>query len=594
VDERGELVPVGRPGELLIGGEGVVRGYWQRPELTAERFVPDPWCGQCGRMGGRLYRTGDLARWGPDGRPVFLGRLDHQVKVRGHRIELGEVESVLARHPAVREAVVTAREDAPGDRRLVAYLVAAATPPALAIRFDSERADRTLDGHARHQLPNGLVVAHLSAEQTSAIYREIFEQEIYLRHGVALPEDACVFDVGANIGLFTLFAAARAPRAQVFSFEPIPSTFEVLSANARLYGLEAQLFPLGLSDREEEADFTFYPQMAGLSGRFTQDDEEVTRAIVHSWLGRMGRSGADGPAGEEVDQAVREMLHSETHRCLLRPLSSLIRELGVERIDLLKVDVEKSEVKVLAGIADEDWPKVRQIVLEVHSRELLEEVSGLLAARGYELAVDEFIPTGEWGEAVWMVYAIRPGERGPTPAAPPIALAVPEVRAWLQERLPQPMWPSVYVVLEALPLTPNGKVDRKALPAPDGRRSLPGPSYVAPQDDLQRAVAEVWRDLLRVEEVGIHDNFFEVGGNSLLLVEAHGRLRRALGRDLTLVELMRHPTVASLARYLGESEAGAGRAGERQKKLDERVAKQRRALGLGRGGRRPSAQKETR
>ncbi|HKV09740.1 MAG TPA: MupA/Atu3671 family FMN-dependent luciferase-like monooxygenase, partial [Thermoanaerobaculia bacterium] len=578
VDERMEVAPVGRPGELLIGGDGVVRGYWLRPELTAERFVPDPWSG---RPGSRLYRTGDLSRWLPDGRPVFLGRLDHQVKLRGHRIELGEIETVLARHPAVREAVVTVREDVPGDQRLAAYLV----PAVRAARPDPERTERVLSGHARHRLPDGRIVAHLSAEQTSAIYREIFEQEIYLKHGVSLPEDACVFDVGANIGLFTLFAAERAPRARVFSFEPIPTTFQVLSANAELYGPGVRVFPLGISDREEEADFTFYPQMAGLSGRFADDDREVTRSIVETWLGRSGKAGEGRPAGEEVDDLVREMLKSESHRCRLRPLSALIRELGVERIDLLKVDVEKSELQVLSGIAAEDWPRIRQVVLEVHSRELLSRTEEILAARGYEIRVDEFIPVGEWGEAVWMVYAVRPGEAR-SAAAPPASLAVPEVRAYVEERLPQFMWPSSWVVLDALPLTPNGKVDRKALPAPDGRRTAPGKAFVAPEDEMQRTVAGIWRELLRLDEIGIHDNFFEVGGNSLLLVEAHGRLRRLLGRDLTLVELMRHPTVASLAQHLGEGTAPAAREAEaRQKKLDERMARQRRALGRGRASR---------
>jgi aryl carrier-like protein len=158
-----------------------------------------------------------------------------------------------------------------------------------------------------------------------------------------------------------------------------------------------------------------------------------------------------------------------------------------------------------------------------------------------------------------MVYALRCAGESDAQSlslSAPTALAVPEIRSYLQEKLPQFMWPSTYVVLPSLPLTPNGKVDRRALPAPDGRPGTRAKSYVAPQDATQRVVAEVWRELLRVEEVGIHDNFFEVGGNSLLLVEAHGRLRRVLERDLTLVEVMRHPTIESLARYLAQRVEG--------------------------------------
>ncbi len=550
-----EALPAGQSGELLIGGDGVAFGYWRRSDLTAERFVPDPFSR---RPGARLYRTGDRVRRQPDGRLLFLGRLDHQVKIRGHRIELGEIESALAHHPAVREAVVVAREETPGDlasTRLIAYVVPAAAsvdavrPAALP---DPEWLERSLAGHDRHLLPNGLVVAHLSAEQTSAIYREIFEQEIYLKHGVSLPEEACIFDVGANIGLFTLFARGRRPKASIYSFEPIPPTFAALSANADLYGQGARVFPLGLSDREEEAELTFYPRMAGLSGRFAGDDEEVTRSIVRTWLASTAGTGAAGLPEEEVSRAVADLLQAERHSCRLRPLSALIRELGVERIDLLKIDVEKSELRVLQGLDDEDWPKIGQIVIEVHTRELLDAISPLLAERGYELAVDEFIPIGEAGEFVWMLYAVRPGWTAVTPAVPEPAapaLAVNDLRSDLQRTLPAFLWPAVYVVLDRLPLTPNGKVDRRALPAPAALRSAPA-AYVAPETALQRALAEVWSELLPVDRVGLRDNFFEVGGNSLLLVEAHGRLRRALGREIPLRALLRGQTVEALASHL--------------------------------------------
>jgi amino acid adenylation domain-containing protein len=144
VDRRLAPVPVGVTGELLLGGEGVARGYVGQPDLTADRFIPDPFSG----VGGRLYRTGDLCRRRPDGSIEILGRADLQVKVRGHRIELGEIEAALAAHPGVREAAVAVREAAPGDPRIVAYVVA---------RDGADVAPGDLLAHLKTKLPEPML-----------------------------------------------------------------------------------------------------------------------------------------------------------------------------------------------------------------------------------------------------------------------------------------------------------------------------------------------------------------------------------------------------------------------------------------------------
>jgi len=151
LDRRGRPLPAGIPGELHLGGMGLARGYLGRPDLTAEKFIPDPFSVE---RGARMYRTGDLVRLLPDGRIDFLGRIDHQVKIRGYRIELGEIEAVLNEYPSVKTCVVVARAEADDDKRLVAYIVARAGEEPSYLDLRSFLRVRLLE----HMIPSAFVL----------------------------------------------------------------------------------------------------------------------------------------------------------------------------------------------------------------------------------------------------------------------------------------------------------------------------------------------------------------------------------------------------------------------------------------------------
>ncbi|MBD1806833.1 amino acid adenylation domain-containing protein [Microcoleus sp. FACHB-SPT15] len=276
LDPHLQLVPIGVPGELHIGGDSLARGYLNLPGLTDEKFIPNPFSDE---PKARLYKTGDLARYRPDGSIEILGRIDHQVKLRGFRIELGEIEAVLVKHPAVREVVALVREDQPGEKQLVAYVVS--------------------------------------------------------------------------------------------------------------------------------------------------------------------------------NQA-----------------------------------------------------------------------------------------------------------RTPTTS---------ELRNYLKGQLPEYMLPSVFVLLDTLPLLPNGKVARRSLPATDGLRPTLAAAYEAPRSETERAIASVWRTVLNVEKVGVNDNFFDLGGHSLLILQVNRKLRKVLNRDLSVVELFQNPTINSLAQYLSQKPEGQPSFEQTQNRIQKQI-----------------------
>jgi phthiocerol/phenolphthiocerol synthesis type-I polyketide synthase E len=259
----------------------------------------------------------------------------------------------------------------------------------------------------RHRLPNEMEIAYQSRVELHHFYEDIFDKQVYLRHGIQLFEGDCVFDVGANIGLFTLFVSRSYRDIAVYSFEPAPPLFEILSANAKAYAPSARLFNCGLSNEPKQAAFTFYPNSSGMSSFYGDEEEEkeALRAIMFNQL----RKGMDGMADvmKYADDILDERFKHQTFTCRLETLSNMIREHRVRQIDLLKIDVQKSELDVLLGIEQSDWQKIRQIVMEVHDLDgRLEQTLILLQSHGYRVTVeqDEMYE----GSVLYNLYALRP------------------------------------------------------------------------------------------------------------------------------------------------------------------------------------------
>ncbi|MBV9774301.1 MAG: FkbM family methyltransferase [Gemmatimonadetes bacterium] len=256
-------------------------------------------------------------------------------------------------------------------------------------------------------LPNEYEIVYQSRAEARYFYHDIFEKRVYLRHGFTLGDGDCVFDVGANIGLFTLFVHSLGYDVASYSFEPAPRVYEILRANASRYAPRARLFNYGISDRVAEAEFTFYPNSPGMSTFHPrlEDERETLLAIMENQL-REGMEGMEGVM-RHADDLLEERFRSETFRCTLRPLSQVIYEHRVERIDLLKVDCQKSELQVLDGIEPADWPKVRQVVLEVHDLDgALDRVTALLDRHGFEVVAEQ--DEMYVGSHLYNLYARRP------------------------------------------------------------------------------------------------------------------------------------------------------------------------------------------
>ncbi|AHH99269.1 hypothetical protein GCM10010174_50290 [Kutzneria viridogrisea] len=265
----------------------------------------------------------------------------------------------------------------------------------------------------------------INRHETEFLYEEIFRRRTYLPEGLSLPPGAVVFDVGANIGVYSLFVHTVSPGARVYAFEPLPPVFAKLAANLARHGVDGTALPHGLSDVDGECEFTYYPGYTTMSARADYADTVAEKEFVKQQV------LVDGApeVREYVDELLDVRFRETAHRCRLRRLSSVLDELDVPRIDMLKIDVQRAELDVLRGIEDRHWPLVGQVVLEVHDQPgtategRVALVGGLLADQGLTVTVQQ--EDRLTGTDRYTLFAVRTTDRpgGQSSSGAPVRMA---------------------------------------------------------------------------------------------------------------------------------------------------------------------------
>jgi len=266
-------------------------------------------------------------------------------------------------------------------------------------------------------LPNGDKIYYIDKLTAIDIYEEIYVENEYLRQGIKVKDNDVIFDIGANIGLFSRYVATKAKNLQIFTFEPVPIIFEVLEKNLRNLPAEVRNYNVGLAERKGITEIHYYPKVSADSA-ITEFDWDLKveqyfqnyNETVVKWI-PISKIVPKFMRKSVIKKGLKNLYKSELVACKLRTISDIIQENNIETINLMKIDAENYEFQVLAGINQSDWDKIQQISIEVHEHieggnHLLHRITKMLEDKGFHVEKEEDGRFSLMG--VYMLYAIRP------------------------------------------------------------------------------------------------------------------------------------------------------------------------------------------